>query len=304
MADKDVTEKTLEAYNDVFADIMNVLLFDGKRVVHPRSLQDATTVSQYKFDDKLHEQERDVAKFWKKGNIRLALCGLENQTKIDKDMVLRVIGYDGAVYRGQLTEGKNKRHRYPVITLVLYFGSQRWNKYTTLLERLKVPEGLEKYVNDYKINVVEVAYLDDETIEKFQSDFKDVAKFFVAQRTGRKVEFSSRELKHVDEILKLLQAVSKEDDITNLFRDEEIDKGGKVKMGNLFKRYKNEGIREGRAEGRVEGRVEGRAEERGNVAMEMIKEKTPISMIQKFTKLSLEQLQKLSKECGVALVML
>ncbi len=248
-------------------------------------------MSQYKFDDKLHEQERDVAKFWKKGNIRLALCGLENQTKIDKDMVLRVIGYDGAVYRGQLTEGKNKRHRYPVITLVLYFGSQRWNKYTTLLERLKVPEGLEKYVNDYKINVVEVAYLSDETIEKFRSDFKDVAKFFVAQRTGRKVEFSSKELKHVDEILKLLQAVSKEEDITNLFRDEEIDKGGKVNMGNLFRRYKNEGIRE--------GRKEGRAEERGNVAIEMIKEKTPISMIQKFTKLSLKQLQKLSEEwCG------
>ena len=33
MADKDLTEKTLEAYNDVFADIMNVLLFDGKREV-------------------------------------------------------------------------------------------------------------------------------------------------------------------------------------------------------------------------------------------------------------------------------
>ncbi len=86
MADKDVTEKTLEAYNDVFADIMNVLLFDGERVVSPRSLQDATTVSQYKFDDQLHEQERDVAKFWKKGNVRLTLCGLENQTKIDRDI--------------------------------------------------------------------------------------------------------------------------------------------------------------------------------------------------------------------------
>ncbi len=70
-------------------------------------------------------------------------------------------------------------------------------------------------------------------------------------------------------------------------------------MGNLFKRYENEGIRKGRAEGRAEGREEGFVA----VAMEMIKEKTPISMIQKFTKLSLEQLQKLSEECGVALVM-
>ena len=33
MGEKDIAEKTLEAYNDVFADIVNVLLFDGKRLV-------------------------------------------------------------------------------------------------------------------------------------------------------------------------------------------------------------------------------------------------------------------------------
>nr|WP_314504791.1 hypothetical protein [uncultured Lachnoanaerobaculum sp.] len=31
--EKDITQKTLERYNDVFADIINVLLFDGRRVV-------------------------------------------------------------------------------------------------------------------------------------------------------------------------------------------------------------------------------------------------------------------------------
>ena len=29
MGEKDMTERTLEAYNDVFADIVNVLLFKG-----------------------------------------------------------------------------------------------------------------------------------------------------------------------------------------------------------------------------------------------------------------------------------
>lgn len=33
MAEKDVAEKTLEAYNDVFADIVNVLLFQGRHFV-------------------------------------------------------------------------------------------------------------------------------------------------------------------------------------------------------------------------------------------------------------------------------
>ena len=35
MSDRDITEKYLEAYNDVFADIVNVLLFNGQREVCP-----------------------------------------------------------------------------------------------------------------------------------------------------------------------------------------------------------------------------------------------------------------------------
>ena len=42
-------------------------------------------------DGRLHGQERDVSKFWKRGNIRICLYGLENQTAIDVDMPLRVM---------------------------------------------------------------------------------------------------------------------------------------------------------------------------------------------------------------------
>ena len=41
MGAKDMTENYLEAYNDVFADLVNVLLFDGKRVVDPNQLRQA-----------------------------------------------------------------------------------------------------------------------------------------------------------------------------------------------------------------------------------------------------------------------
>ena len=72
MAEKDATEKTLESYADVFADLVNVLLFKGKRLMQPEDLLDALPRSIYKADGKLHEQERDVAKFWKKGQVRIA----------------------------------------------------------------------------------------------------------------------------------------------------------------------------------------------------------------------------------------
>ena len=52
-------------------------------------------------------------------NIRLACVGFENQTQADPDMPLRVMSYDGAEYRAQLAKAGS---RYPVVTLVLYFG--------------------------------------------------------------------------------------------------------------------------------------------------------------------------------------
>ena len=33
MKDKDITEKHLESFNDVFSDIINVLIFDGNNVI-------------------------------------------------------------------------------------------------------------------------------------------------------------------------------------------------------------------------------------------------------------------------------
>lgn len=35
MGEKDIAEKVLEDYNDVFADIVNVLLFQGEQIVKP-----------------------------------------------------------------------------------------------------------------------------------------------------------------------------------------------------------------------------------------------------------------------------
>lgn len=42
MAGKDATEKILEAYNDVFSDIVNVLLFQGEEVLKADELRSGT----------------------------------------------------------------------------------------------------------------------------------------------------------------------------------------------------------------------------------------------------------------------
>ena len=142
MGEKDTTSKILLAYTDVFSDIVNGLLFNGKQIIRP--------------DD------------------------LEDQAEDDPDMVLRVYGYDGAEYRTQLLKENKDNQRYPVVTLVLYFGFKKhWKAPLRLHEAVDIPDILKPYVADIKINVFEIAYLSDEQLNRFHSDFRIVADYFV-----------------------------------------------------------------------------------------------------------------------------
>ena len=243
MGAKDIAEKNLEAWNDVFADIVNVLLFNGKRIILENELEADTTNSMFKADGKLHEQERDVSKFWKNGEIRIAILGFENQTVQDYKMPLRVISYDGASYKQQLLDEKLTK-KFPVATLVLYFGTEsRWTAPKNLCSCFEIPEEIKPFVSDYKINVFEIAWLDDETIEKFQSDFKIVAKYFQAKRLHAEYEGSKDEIKHVDETLKMLSVLTGDDSFERVYNESNFEKGG-VTMCDVVERIENRGKEE------------------------------------------------------------
>ncbi len=235
MGQKDIAEKTLEDYNDVFADIVNVLLFDGKEVIKENELSNVKDKSQYKVDGELHEQERDVSKFWIKGKTQIALCGLENQTAIDKDMPLRIMGYDGVSYRAQMLDGK--KERYPVVTLVLYFGIEHW-KERSLYECMHIPEELKSYMNDYKINVFEISYLSDEKVKMFKSDFRFVAEYFTQMQKNKDYVPSKETIRHVDELLKLMSVLTKDNRYLNALTES---KGGIKSMCEVLDRAETRG---------------------------------------------------------------
>ena len=90
MQEKDILEKTLESYNDVFAHIVNVLVFYGERVIEEDDLEDRATFSAYKAEGRLRFQERDVSKYWRRSMVKLVLFGLENMTAVSRYMPLRV----------------------------------------------------------------------------------------------------------------------------------------------------------------------------------------------------------------------
>ena len=47
MGEKDITEKILEDHNDVFADIINGLVFAGEQKILAESLENTAVHSQY-----------------------------------------------------------------------------------------------------------------------------------------------------------------------------------------------------------------------------------------------------------------
>lgn len=183
MDQKDMTEKLLEEYNDVFADIYNVLVF-GQEVLDEDRLRDGTTESVYKAEGgEYREQRRDVMKtYLDEYQMELAFVGIDNQSSIDKYISVRVLGYDYAKYRRQVEE--NVFPLLPVVTLVLNFSDRRWQGCKCLADITRVPPEFESIFQDYKIKVVDVAFLEDSVIEKFKSDFKLVAKFFKNRRLG------------------------------------------------------------------------------------------------------------------------
>ena len=256
MNGKDIAQKMLERYNDVFADIVNVLLFNGKRIVDEGALTDTPVDSALKIDGEIHSQDRDVAKYWKNSQINIALFGLENQTVPDKLMPMRVIGYDGAEYKKQVLEENRYKKKYPVITLVLYMGYDRnWKYSNSLLDLLEVDENLKPYVSDYRINVFEIAFLDREKIELFKSDFRMLADYLYQMRTTNSYKGDESNIKHVDEILMLMSAMSGFKNVENIIKVAHERKVSNMK--GFFELAEEKGLEKGLELGRTEGREEG-----------------------------------------------
>lgn len=252
MGQKDKVEKLLEDYPDVFADIINVLIYDGKQVIKPQELSETKVKSQYKAaDDSLHKQERDILKVWEKGKDYKVIFGIENQTNTDKQMSFRVIGYDGASYRSQLNDDEDKKELCEVVTLILYFGNGRWNTSKELRDTFTKRGNIEKYANNYKLNVFEIAYLTEEQIKMFQSDFGIIADYFVKRRKGYKTIENHKPIKHVDEMLKFMEIFAEDERFLKLNLEKKTK--GEVTMCTILDAVEGRGIQKGIQKGITQG---------------------------------------------------
>lgn len=298
MGTKDTTQKRLEDFEDIFADISNVLLYDGEDVIKENELETVTVKDTYTVEQQIHEVERDVAKRWRHHSLHISLIGLENQTDPDYKMPLRVICYDGASYRAQLNAEEPKK-TYPVITLVLYMGTEKhWTAPKQLTDCFKYDERLSKFISNYKINVVELAWLSDEQIMKFKTEFRNFVELLRDTRLGRKPQYSPIQLKHVHELLQLMRVMSSNDEYEQLLKQTTNNLKQKKLKGDeiTMKKIVSLGFDEARAEARAAGLAEGEAQEKFATAKRMLALGKSLQDIMLITDLPMSKIQELQAE--------
>ncbi|MBQ9981840.1 MAG: transposase [Oscillospiraceae bacterium] len=287
MSTTDTVTKEFISDNEVFADVVNFLIFDGEKVVTPDSLveMDSTSVAvPYGTDNSGTpvQKERDVVKnvtCKMYSDMVFAIVGIENQTSINYAMPVRNMLYDALTYTGQVEKaGKSYRKEkvklsgaeflshfkkedklIPVITLVINFSPDKWEAPVSLYEMIDFKSDiLKKFVPDYWINVIEPASLTKEQLKKFTTGFREVMEC----------------IKYSEDMYAMQQALSENERFKNLDRktsnvlrycsklkiDFDIEEET-MDMCKAFEDYKNlgksEGIEIGKSEGIEIGKSEG-----------------------------------------------
>lgn len=249
---QDVNQKNLEGFPDVAADILNALLYGGEQAVLAERLYPAPTETTYAAPGAaLRSQLEDVSKYEVHDGRICTQYLLANQSGEDGGMVLRKAGYVGAVYREQY-DGKVK-DRFPVVSLVLYWGSGRWKKARSIRELLgeeALPPQLWEVADDCRLHVFEMRNLSPETRRLFRSDMRIVVDC-LAEGNGFR---SDQLVVHKEALIRLLRAIGGDGDVEDtarLLEEMNVKEEDEITMCELFDQYTRRGREEGREEGKL-----------------------------------------------------
>ena len=193
-----------------FANLFNGVIYGGRQVILPEDLEEVNPVSSVSVKNRTGKTKnmkkyRDIIMKWR-NQATFVLLANESQDMVHYAMPHKVMLYDGMDYETQirnnwknfndrrkqnkktgqplehLTAGeylsrfrKNDR-LIPIISLVFYYGSEPWDGPVDLYDMFQLEgtkeenEILEKYLPNYKINLVDAERLKD--VEKFSDDLQ------------------------------------------------------------------------------------------------------------------------------------
>ena len=233
MAEKDLTQKILLSYEDVFADCENALAYGGLQRLKPENLHPAPTESYYRGKERLHNQFADVSAYLvEEGAIRMQFL-IGNETELEKYQVLRKASYQGGAYRAQL---ETDRPVYPVIGMVIDWTHKSARIAMSLHELLRAEgvtqEDLER-VDDVKLEVYHMRNLPKEVRDRFVSDMGFVVDYL---NEGSFESRKEQKIIHVEALCEMMDVLTGDTRFTQ--RVEELlkrqEEGGKVLMSEYI----------------------------------------------------------------------
>ena len=304
MGKADVYESDYLEKEEIFADLVNGVLYQGRQVVKPQELREQDTELRSISGNHVKKTIRDKVRLWK-GTI-FAVFAVENQTKVDYHMVLRTMLSESMAYDRQWKKLRNQRisekeklapdefisgmrkrdKLIPVITIVIYYGTDKpWDGARTLYELLDT-EGMEDhiipYISNHQLNIFDFHDYDD--FGQFHSELRFVFEFLrysedrkkLAERMTKNREWYEKLSNQAKLLLAHLTNIKK---ILNV-EDKDFRKG-EFSMCKAFEDMEKKGRMDGRAEeiietGRefhfAESKILERLQNKLNISMEKARE--------------------------------
>ncbi len=316
----------------IFADMVNLTVYNGEKIVRPNELEDNESV-QYLPDHhgQLKERRNDVCKRCKSGTSYRIFC-LENENKISYIMPVRGMEYEAGQYREQIrktgslhtkTDYKNwnelssrftKTDRlYPVITLVLYWCRESWDGPKTLVEMLDMTDKertqLAPFLQDYKLNLVNMYELTGADTCESQLKYvlkilqSDKNKELLYQEVTENPEYQvlSPEAGKVigillgdDKLRELAEAQQKKGEVFNMCQALDDLRTEGRNEGIVIGR--TEGIAIGKNEGIAIGKLEGQLQGKRTIILNMLRHQMSDADICVLTECTPELLEEIRRE--------
>ena len=259
---------------EIFADFFNGLIYDGAEQIDWKELREIDSTfllnapNSGRGKSRTEQRYRDIIKkaiIMSAGDAYYVIFGIENQSDIHYAMPVRNMLYDALAYHDQVQEiaRANKVDSskaasseeflsgitpydklMPVITVTIYWGKDSWIAPTSLKSMLQLyDEKLEKYINDYNINLFSIIDLKD--IPKYKTELNELFSILNMRNDGagmKAVVSANEKFKHISrETAEIMR------DFTSIKLPRK-QKEGDYNMCKAVMEIKDEGRAEGRAE--------------------------------------------------------
>ena len=206
------------------------------------------------------------------------IIGVEHQSTLNKNMIIRILNYDAQLYINQVESGKEVR---PVGSFVFYTGDKEWTYPKSLKESLKVSPEMEDYINDWKLPVLELQKMDPQILKSKR--LKEVVEISQSMLEGDYEKLRTNRMISVENY-KMASILTHTD-----IKEEDLPEGDEINMckamDQLFQRFENQGIEKGEAIGIEKTLKEQLKVKRGTIS-------SPLE--EKLTTTSLEKLNELT----------